>query len=68
MNFRDRDSLIKEADKRLERTSTDHKKLVLIYAGAMTAVLAVLTVAVNLLQSRIGETGGLSGIGLRSVL
>ena len=68
MNFRDRDSLIKEADKRLERTSTDHKKLVLIYAGAMTAMLAVLTVAVNLLQSRIGETGGLSGIGLRSVL
>lgn len=68
MNFRDRDSLINEAKKRLERTSTDHKKLVLIYAGAMTAVLVVLTVVVNLLQSRIADTGGLSGIGMRSVL
>jgi uncharacterized membrane protein len=68
MDFRDRDSLINEAKERLARTSTDHKKLVLIYAGAMTAVLAVLTVAVNLLQSRIADTGGLSGIGMRSVL
>lgn len=68
MNFRDRTSLINEAKKRLDRTSTDHKKLVLIYSGVVTLVMAVLTVAVNLLQSRIADTGGLSGIGMRSVL
>lgn len=68
MNFRDRDSLINEAKKRLDTSRSDHKKLVLIYAGVLTAVLAVLTVAVNLLQGRVSETGGLSGIGQRAVL
>ena len=44
------------------------RRLVLIYCG----VIALLTLGTNglhlLLDSHIGETGGLSGLGMRSVL
>lgn len=68
MNFRDRDLLISEAKRRLEDAKCDHKKLVLIYAGAMTLLMTAVTALTYVLQDQIQNTGGLSGIGMRSVL
>jgi uncharacterized membrane protein len=68
MNIRDRNAIIDEADWRLNSANCDHRKLVLIYSGTMTAVLAFLTVVLNLLQSSVADTGGLGGIGIRSMI
>lgn len=43
-------------------------RLMLLYAGISASVLLVVTIVTYLLQMQIDKTGGLSGIGLRSVL
>jgi uncharacterized membrane protein len=68
MDLRQRSALINEARRRLDTTPTDYRTLGLIFAGAMTAVMALLSIAVNLLQGGIADTGGLSGISTRAVL
>lgn len=68
MNFRDRRSLKKAADRSIAASSYDPRKLMLIYFGA-SAVLMLSVMALNfILQNQIAGTGGLSGMGLRSVL
>lgn len=53
---------------RLEETSANPKKLVLIHTG-LIVVLNLLVNGLNLLLSeQIGATGGLGGLGMRSVL
>ncbi|MBO5891984.1 MAG: hypothetical protein J6Q30_04645 [Oscillospiraceae bacterium] len=52
----------------LARTPCDPKRLVLIHVGVITVGSLLLTVISYLLQLKIDTTGGLSGIGLRSVL
>ena len=68
MNFRDRDLLISEANRRLAAAKCDHKKLVLIFSGVMTLMMAAVSGVTALLQDQIQNTGGLSGIGMRSIL
>lgn len=68
MDISDRNSLIIEANRRLERAECDHKRLVMIYAGVTALVLALASGATWWLQSQIGSTGGLQGIGMRSIL
>ena len=46
----------------------DHKKLVLLWAGIGTALPLLASVLNFILEFQIADTGGLSGIGLRSVL
>lgn len=46
----------------------DPKKIILIHAGASAAVMLVLTAINFFLQNGIDATGGLSGMGMRSVL
>ena len=43
-------------------------RLMLLYAGISAAVLLFFTIVTYLLQMQIDQTGGLGGIGLRSVL
>lgn len=68
MNFRDRRGLREEADRRLSGASYDPRKLILIYAGATAVLMLVVTVLNYVLQHQIEGTGGLSGLGMRSVL
>lgn len=68
MNFRDRRELKRKAEDSLAKASLDPKKLMLVYIGA-SAVLMLLVTALNFaLDNQIAGTGGLSGLGLRSVL
>jgi uncharacterized membrane protein len=68
MDFRQRDSLIDAANKRLKHSKANPGRLALIFAGAVTAALVVQTLSTNLLQGFLAETGGLSGIGTRVML
>lgn len=68
MDISDRNSLIIEAKRRLEHAKCNHRRLVMIYAGVMALVMALASGAIWLLQNQIGSTGGLQGIGMRSVL
>ncbi len=68
MDISDRNSLIIEANRRLEHTECDHKRLVTIYAGVTALILALASAVTWWLQSQIGSTGGLQGIGMRSIL
>lgn len=68
MNFRDRSGLTRRAGEALSGPSSAPRKLVLLYAGASAAVLLLVTAANFLLQSQIAGTGGLSGLGMRSML
>ena len=67
MNFRDVKSIKQFAGERLEQ-ARDAKKIVLIFAGILTATSVVLTLAQFLLDLQIGKTGGLGSMGTRSVL
>lgn len=67
MDIRDSAGIVAGADGVLARMP-GHKRLALIWAGVTTAVtVAVLTLSF-LLDGQIADTGGLGGIGLRSVL
>lgn len=68
MDISDRNSLIIEANRRLEHTECNHNRLVMIYAGVTVLVLALTSAATWWLQNQIGSTGGLQGIGMRSIL
>lgn len=57
-----------EADEKLRSASYNPKKLTLLYAGAALAVSLVITLLDLMLLEFIEGTGGLSGLGMRSVL
>jgi len=57
-----------EADEKLRSASYNPKKLTLLYAGASLAVSLVITLLDLMLLEFIEGTGGLSGLGMRSVL
>lgn len=52
----------------LEETRPDYRKTVLFHSGVSMAVLVVVLLLNLLLESAVTQTGGLSGIGTRSVL
>ena len=68
MDIRDRNGLKASADNALSQASYNPKMLALIHAGAALVLSLVLTVLNFILSRQIDSTGGLSGIGLRSVL
>lgn len=68
MDFRDRRALKQEAGQRLDSANYDPGKLILIHTGASALLMLVLMVSSQVLQGQISSTGGLSGMGLRSIL
>ena len=52
----------------LAGASYDPKKLILLHTGVILLLSLILTVVDYLLEQEIGATGGLSGMGMRSVL
>lgn len=59
--------LKKKASNRLQ-SGNDPKKVVLVYAGIVALSSLVVTVAQDLLDSQISQTGGIQNIGTRSML
>ena len=68
MELFDRRAVKEAARKSLVNASRDPKRLILIHTGATLLLAIVLTVIDYLLEQKIGTTGGLGGIGTRSVL
>lgn len=68
MNIRDRRAIHHAAGQRLAQTQGDARKILLIYLGIVTALSMAVAVISVVLSSRISNTGGLSNMGLRSVL
>lgn len=68
MNFSDRRGLKNAANASLGQASWDPKKLILIHTGALLLLSLVLNIISSVLSRQIDGTGGLSGLGLRSVL
>lgn len=68
MDIRNHRQLKKEARRSLAMASHDPRALVLIHTG-VTIVLSLLITGMDfVLENQIGSTGGLSGMGMRSVL
>lgn len=68
MGISNRNLLKQQAKNALQNASYDPKKLVLIHTAA-AAILTLITAALSfLIQDGISGTGGLGGIGLRSIL
>lgn len=67
MDIRNRRELKAAASEAL-RSAPNQKRLILIWAGIGTALPLIISVLTYLLEHRIADTGGLSGIGLRSIL
>ncbi len=68
MDIRDRRSLKSAAAEALSFRPGDAKKLILLHTGIVLLFSLVLTVVDYLLGNAIAETGGLGGMGARSVL
>lgn len=68
MTIRDRGAIHNKARESLANAKGDPKKILLIYLGIVTALSVVVAVFSVVLSNRIDETGGLSNMGLRSVL
>ena len=68
MDFRDRRSLRQCAQNALAGANYDPKKLMLIYAGVSLAATLIFMCIHYLLDNMIAKTGGLGGIGQRSLL
>ena len=68
MDKNDRASLKKQARQCLANAAYSPKKLILIHTGAVLLLSFLLAALDYLLEQQIGSTGGLSGIGSRSVL
>ncbi len=68
MNISNRRGLKAEAARALSRASYDPKKLILVHTGASVALGLILALLDYLLEQQIGGTGGLSGVGTRSIL
>ncbi len=60
--------LKQRAGEALQKASYDPKLLILIHAGATWVLTFLVNLVTLLLDQGIGQTGGLSGIGFRSVL
>lgn len=68
MNIRDRRQLKAAAAQSLQNAAYNPKKLVLIHTAAVLVFFAVLAIVDYLLEQQISSTGGLSGLGTRTVL
>lgn len=68
MDIRDRRGLKENAGRTLAQASGDPGRLVLIHTGAVQLVSLILALLDYYLEKQIGGTGGLSGLGTRSVL
>ena len=68
MHLHDRRSLKQGASQALAHSRCDHKKLVLIYSASALGLTLLVTILDFILSEQIGNTGGLSGMGLRSIL
>lgn len=68
MDLRNRPELKNSARTALSGAAYDPKKLILIHTAASAGILLLLSVINYFLNQQISGTGGLSGIGLRSVL
>lgn len=68
MHIRDRKALKQFANARLSEATYDPRLLMLIHTGVSLSVTLLISVLSFILEQQIGSTGGLSGIGLRSVL
>lgn len=68
MHISDRRGLKAAANSALAKASYDPKRLILIHNGASVALGLILALLDFALEQQIGGTGGLGGIGLRSVL
>lgn len=68
MNIRDRRAIHHAADERLAASKADAQKVLLIYVGIITVLSLAIAVISTLLSDRIANTGGLSNMGLRSIL
>ncbi len=61
-------TLRSEADRRLTGANYDPKKMILLHTGTFLLISALLSLINYLLEQQIASTGGLSGIGTRSLL
>ena len=68
MNLLNPRQLRQEAARSLEESSVDYKKLISIHAGITLLAGLLLSALDYALEQMIGSTGGLSGVGLRSML
>lgn len=68
MDIRDCRGLKNAAGEVLSRATYDPKKLMLIHTGATLALSLLLAALDFILEEQIGSTGGLSGMGTRSIL
>lgn len=68
MNIRERRQLKAAAARSLQNAAYDPRKLVLIHTAAVLVFFAVLAIVDYLLEQQISSTGGLSGLGTRTML
>jgi len=68
MNIRDRQAIHQAAGRSLENANGDPQKILLTYLGIVTGLSLIVAALSVLLTGRIESTGGLSNLGLRSVL
>lgn len=68
MNIRDRQAIHHAAGQSLENAKGEPQKILLVYLGIVTGLSLVVAALSTLLTGRIENTGGLSNMGLRSVL
>lgn len=68
MTIRDRKDLKQTAASRLSEARFDPRLLILIHTGVSVGATLLVSVINYILQQQINSTGGLSGIGLRSIL
>lgn len=68
MNIRDRRALFAAADDTLSRDGAALRRLVVLYLAITTGLSLIASVLTIVLSDRIASTGGLSNMGLRSIL
>lgn len=68
MDIRNRRALKETAAQRLSRANYDPRKLALIHIGVSAGAALLITVIDYILANQIENTGGLSGMGMRTVL
>ena len=68
MNIRDRSAIHDTAGQSLRNAKGDPKRILLIYLAIVTALSLAVAALSIILSNRIEQTGGLSNMGLRSVL
>ena len=68
MDIRDRRGLKQAAKDSLTAANYDPKKLILIHTGVTVGLSLILALIDYVLEQQIGGTGGLSGVGTRSIL